>query len=149
VNDFILKLKIMEKNIKDYLHLYLGCECMMTKISYHAVHELILSQKRSFKLDGKLLQYFIEPTTKAEIKPILRPLSDMNDEEFRWLEDETHFHPGGFNSHDNDVTIEWKEEMIEEINEHGTPEIFLFLLSKHFDLFSLIEAGLAIDKTKI
>jgi hypothetical protein len=30
-----------------------------------------------------------------------------------------------------------------------SPETFLWLLSKHFDLFGLIEAGLAIDKTKL
>jgi hypothetical protein len=28
-------------------------------------------------------------------------------------------------------------------------ELFTFLLSKHFDLFGLIDAGLAIDKNKI
>lgn len=71
----------MEKKLKDFLHLYLGCECKMTKPSYHAVHELHLSADTAFVLTGKLLHYFIEPTTKAEVKPILRKLSSINSEE--------------------------------------------------------------------
>lgn len=119
--------------LKDYLHFYLGCECMMTKPSYHAVHELHLSVKERFVLRGKLLAYFIETTTQAEIKPILRPLSDMTNDE--WNEMGRKLRTGANIRTARDL---WKMNAEETV----------YLLSKHFDLFGLIDAGLAIDSTK-
>ena len=100
------------KDIKDYLHLYLGCEAMLT-----------------FK-NGNIEKVTITtlPVEKPErFKPILRPLSDMT-----------------------------AEEMLEcsSLKTMGTlfqimGETTKYLLSKHFDLFGLIEAGLALDKTNV
>ena len=36
-----------------------------------------------------------------------------------------------------------------ELEIYHTPKLFHYLLSKNFDLFGLIEAGLAINKTKL
>lgn len=140
-------------NIKDCLHLYLGCECRMTKPSYHAVHELHLSCDRTFVLTGRLLHYFIDDTTKADIKLILRPLSDMTEEEFLGI-----FKP----IQPEDVTNDQLLDAINNLKSDGYEcldfggmdaiavfEIFRKLLSKHFDLFNLIENNLAIDKTTL
>lgn len=71
--------------------------------------------------------------------PILRPLSDINTEEKKWYSDLT-----GYN--------------IDDLEEHycpmlnldiGNPTVWSYLLKQGFDLFGLIEAGLALDKTKI
>ena len=123
------------KDIKDYLHLYLGCECKMTKPGYHAVHELGLSADTSFALNGKLLKYFIEPTTKAELKPFLRPLSDMTEDEE--MEAKT-LH---FNLSEKDAHSTTRIEVMAGMTH--------WYLSKGFDLFGLIDAGLAINKTKL
>lgn len=130
----------MDKKIQDYLHLYLGCECRMTKSSYHAVHELHLSVKTSFTLTAKLLHYFIAPTTMAVIKPLLRPLSDMTEEELQEC---------------GNLVYDFSDDQSGlDLNNHRwedfyltTSEQFHWLLSRHFDLFGLIESGLAIDKT--
>jgi hypothetical protein len=101
----------MTKNIRDYLHLYLGCECWWedkygdsggrTEIDFYMIAELY----------GE----------RIKLKLILRPLSNMTEEEMKESE------PFMFDSF----------------------ELTRYLLSKHFDLFGLIDAGLAIDKTTI
>jgi hypothetical protein len=65
-------------------------------------------------------------------KPILRPLSDMTQKERK------------------QIGPTWHKEYEPEItdNEFNTEEIRL-MLSKGFDLFGLIDAGLAIDKTTL
>lgn len=125
----------MSKQLKDYLHLHLGCECKMIKPSYHAVHELHLSSDRTFILTGKLYDYFSSDTTKAEIKPILRPLSDMTDEEKKEIDKQYKAFTKSKTFDDTGVVM-WSAKHTQ------------ILLSKHFDLFGLIDAGLAIDKTK-
>lgn len=76
-------------------------------------------------------------------KPILRPLSDMSEEE------------------ENDIAVDmfgdWHKHVTNAIKSGKKyvfdyrvyPDLFLYLLSKHFDLFGLIESGEAIDKTKL
>lgn len=144
----------MEKNIKDYLHLYLGCECIMTRPSYHAVHELGLSGDRTFLLGGKFLTYFIEPTTKAEVKPILRPLSDLTHQEV-WVFCNFNEYQKliKYKVHESFLEINWDENEEKDRYYHYyfrqlSARQFHFLLSKHFDVFELIESGLAIDSTK-
>lgn len=172
---------------KDYLHLYLGCECVMEISSYHAVHELHLSKKVPFVLTGKLLHYFSDTTTKAVIKPILRPLQYAEKDEIEhiiWLVNDSAVHldddsriskEEASNSidviepDDNAIvvyfTIRCFEGKLYLSNHSGLlrmydeedkeqpiefkPELFRYLLSKRFDLFGLIDAGLAINKTQI
>lgn len=113
----------MGKEIKDYIHLYLGCEVMVesdNSDSYKDVIEAIVVEE-SVNLK-KTSDYYFEGYNDFEIKLLLRPLSDMTDEEA----DITH----GI------------------LNDYHTHEATRFLLSKHFDLFNLIPEGLAIDKTK-
>lgn len=122
--------------IKDYLHLYLGCtvEIPDSQIQKHGLVKSIrkatflgfadyyrLESRVGFRAgpEGRVSTFFI--------KPILRPLSDMTDEEREQAE------------------IVYKGNGV--LESHF--ESMRFLLSKHFDLFGLIDAGLALDKTKL
>jgi hypothetical protein len=66
------------------------------------------------------------------IKPILRPLSDMTEEESKEIGFWGVWHDVEFNA------LAWDDV-------HWSPEDFRILLSHHFDLFNLIPEGLAID----
>lgn len=172
------------KEIKDYLHLYLGCE----------VYDSNPKQEkfRRYTLTGKELGYY--ENHLHTIKPILRKLSDMSEEEakdfslsclnsphapehFDTIEkDELQIefvkNDGGLML-DNDVDLYFnvscrcldgyiaimKDGRIGMANEQDVPtremqpvdDIYgkvRWLLSNHFDLFGLIESGLAIEKTK-
>lgn len=132
----------MKKELKDYLHLYLGCECE-TKDGIMELSSIELNDRFPVwfrrKWDNKSLSY--KPHRNAQIltkdnhvgrgfrysqvKPILRPLSDMTDEE--------------------------KEVIWWRLDDHMlfSPRDFQYLLSHRFDLFGLIESGLSIDKTTL
>lgn len=142
----------MTKDIKDYLHLYLGCECF--------------NHLRLLGVEGNAA-YVSHPATGRMVKdinylkPILRPLSDITEEEARVIlpdmqtEDKL-IEWGYYNEYsDGNVFYQYlkkaEDERLSSIIEDslGVPEHWLFLLSKGFDLFGLIEAGLAINKTKL
>lgn len=99
--------------LKDYLHLYLGC-----KVETEGANIRVL--------DLVLLHLVL--IDKMFLSPILRPLSDIKKEE---------------KSIYNKM---FKSNIPLPIVEANRTR---FLLSKHFDLFGLIEAGLAIDKTTL
>ena len=121
------------KDIKDYLHLYLGCEVYVERYDKIGTLVMVSSESRM----GWVRLRNPDISEWQEIKPILRPLSDMTEEE------KDDFADHGYEFEDNGelpVNI-WKG-----VNMSGH---VLWLLSKGFDLFGLIEAGLAIDKTKL
>jgi hypothetical protein len=120
--------------LQDYLPLYKGCEVLRN------------NENLPFRLTGNRLAAYIHGDLPIDsIKLLLRPFSDITEEEFRqhfydhWLEE---------------LDVATFEEQYREVKcwtikqEALLPEHFHFLLSKHFDLFGLIPAGLAIDKTK-
>ena len=111
-------------NIKDYLHLYLGCEFIGRYVDW---------DEDNFPITITY-QTLLNVERYTTIKPILRPLSSMTGEEKKELE-----------------KIEKNEYVADAGIEQDiwTSKEFLYLLSKHFDLFGLIDAGLAIDKTKL
>lgn len=149
----------MKKGLKDYLHLYLGCEVVYEGIingkelkdeqdehKEDVFYEPKVEVKRGEKI-GVLKEIFTDITGKSRksrigrkglqthygngnFKLILRPLSDMTDEEY-WEADKL-------------------QMPIKEFGEYQfSAEQYRYLLSKHFDLFGLIEAGLAIDATTL
>lgn len=113
------------KNIKDYLHLYLGCEY---RYFMNGVTKTGSRKNKGVITYAALSHIMARIEQEYNIKPILRPLSDMTEEERKKCERKV------FNG---------------DARFFYTTEAFLFLLSKHFDLFGLIDAGLAIDKTKL
>jgi hypothetical protein len=162
----------MKKEIRDYLHLHLGCECAMTRDNYLLPHPVLLSPS----LLSEYLQAYCL-IGGIELKLILRHLSSITKDEMKQLWTIVFNRPFGINgdirfydslakeSKPKDISrwvlwsgverlgIEldgkiWADSDLQHwrFNQH---EVTRFLLSKHFDLFGLIPAGLAIDATTL
>jgi hypothetical protein len=71
--------------------------------------------------------YEDHPNETLEFKPILRPLSDLTEE------------------HANNCNYSYRDFKWEIINKNVSVNIWNDLLSNHYDVFGLIDAGLAID----
>lgn len=153
--------------------LYLGCEAHLFcetgygGIEYERTGTLIGIKPEYDKSNGLVFmcngghKWPIELTYKySEAKPILRPLSDMTEEEARYLY-EIVFGEDWHNrtwlpkeiysalqwiKYDSNQNMPARLLAISEVL--GYPEAWRYLLSRHFDLFGWIDAGLAIDKTK-
>lgn len=129
----------MEKRIQDYLQLYLGCEAMYG--GYGDPERKIMILGVSLK-DGVQFQFSdngvidTDPYPGWMSKLILRPLSSMTKEE------EVEIVKLAYDCENGRPNLKLA------IASAGYPEVFRYLLSKHFDLFNLIPDGLAIDKTK-
>jgi hypothetical protein len=132
------------KNIKDYLHLYLGCE-VESNITWSS--ELIPIRKADPE-DITLVYDALERQEKLPndyngkyCKPVLRHLSSMTDEEsLECGKGVLDFYPTKKGNEKNGGL--WSSTTYH-------PSQILWLLSNHFDLFGLIEDGLAIDATKL
>ncbi len=98
--------QIMEKNIKDYLHLYLGSK--------------IDTSLNGTTLNGYWYDRIMNDECDANL--ILRPLSDMTEEEQKEWQNIR------FNS----------EFKLKPVLTDAEYESFRYLLSKHFDLFGLM-----------
>lgn len=116
-------------NIKDCLHLYLGCE-----INYHLYSD---GEGYMANLTGTMIDNWESYNQFKPAKLILRPLSDMTEEEGKEVCRYTR---------DAQAFVKFNTAIGKEAINATT---MVYLLSKHFDLFGLIDAGLAIDKTKI
>lgn len=115
----------MKKELKDYLHLYLGCK--------------VETEGAKIKtLDLTLLDLAINE--KIGLTPILRPLSDMSeDEALECWKATDRLHTETLDGWQVVDYYRKNTDFFEAVEFH-------YLLSKHFDLFKLIESGLAIDK---
>jgi hypothetical protein len=121
----------MKKELKDYLHLYIGAEVVCTK---EGLNEDLEYTGMVRKVSPRLIDKYLN----GNWKPILRPLSSMTEEDIYEYDE---IQAKGESVADTDT--KFGEILV------GSPECFLWLLSKHFDIFGLIDAGLAIDKTKL
>ena len=118
----------MKKELKDYLHLYLGCDVYMDN-PHAAFHK--------DTLDVDLLERLYNDLPMKCYKLILRPLSDMTEDEEKYVG--LGLKAGTANA-----------SMLKSGYFHSTtPKVFYYLLSKHFDLFGLIESGLAVNAAEI
>lgn len=113
------------KDIKDYLHLYKGQQGQYLKPKKQEWSEWKI-------VNGEFIHTVDLLDWKARLS--LRPLSDMTEDEKRKWRSLMHKQYSGGAGHTGYLE---------------NPESFRYLLSKGFDLFGLIEAGLAIDKTTI
>jgi hypothetical protein len=150
------------KKIEDYLHLYLPVRVELNNGGSKVYNRTAVAvgnmddEYRYVTLRlGKGAKSFTHSILFSEpdrIKPILRPLSDMTEDERTILCLAT------FPDYKQANDIRKHEEGYMFRNENGikcymsmnhfNPILFIWLLKNHFDLFGLIEAGLAIDKTK-
>lgn len=133
----------MKTELKDVLHLYLGCQVQtnyrrettggspMKKLKGTLQEiDLYMPDKCGVLLEDQSDKTHYSNLDIKTVKPILRPLSDMTEKE--WLKempDRPALKPGY------------------ELNFSATQ--FNWLLKQGFDLFGLIESGQAIDKTKL
>lgn len=149
------------KYVKDFIHLYIGCKVVADSgikgrlVEYNLEHSLCNIEISNGTI-GKPVN---------EIKPLLRPLSDMTEEEgyeiyFQYFGSKTAEDWSG-----DTGSAYFRPKKIKPGKYHGLRivdgidyssgdfgtviKILPFLLSKYFDLFGLIEKGLAIDATKL
>ena len=111
------------KDIKDYLHLYLGQQCLIK-----LVFEEGYSSPVTLSIDCLRAALFDEGNQDhIDVMLLLRPLLSMTDEE--------------------------RVQRGREVTRYGRAfieaEYHRWMLSNGFDLFGLIEAGLAIDATTL
>jgi hypothetical protein len=138
------------KDIKDYTHLYIGCEVMIESNGEEGFKAILKGVCASESEPGKTIviidnsydegyafhEFYIE-----EAKLILRPLTDCSIEEAAILD--------SFKDTDQPGKVipnNCKKVLGIRTN---TAEAIRFLVSKGFDVFDLIDAGVALDKTKV
>ncbi len=140
-----------ELDIKDYLHLYLGCEVKHQSF----VNPLILSSVSDIKgvrIRGK--EDDVSCATLIEnFKLILRPLSSMTEEEK--IEIAIIF---GWSHGDNVTKANATEELFDKngywnkitnISGSSWNKVINYCRKQGIDMDNLIDAGLAIDKTTL
>lgn len=112
------------KDIKDYIHLYLGADCF----------EIIGTKQinKVLKVTPEILRYTITETGKYIL--ILRRLSSITDEEYNHM---------WFGMSEIEVKCH-TSTIIRKFN--ATPEQVAYMLKQGIDIFNLIDSGLAIDK---
>lgn len=171
----------MNKDIKDYLHLYLGCEVIIKPADDDRRIGLFIGYADEHRLSARIKFRSNTPEGRVNLlflKPILRPLSDMTDEEVlelckvaspeifgdyrfsKWKAERSpheicHWTVSNKNSldwfnvssADGDVDIYGKDGEFDPTNIDSNYRFWY--LKKGFDLFGLIESGLAINKTKL
>lgn len=132
----------MEKKIEDYAPLYIGCEVQLEWMGDIETHELfgVIGHfaALSYQIDEDdeesfdSVDYSVNMRKAKDFKLLLRPLSSMTEEE------------QGKMLSNHGVSL---------MQSHGdiimNSETTRYLLSQSFDLFGLIDSGLALDKTKL
>jgi len=119
------------KDIKDYIHFHIGGKCMYKRSDWKDwFGPEVINHGMLIELVGGAL----------EIKPILRPVSDMSEEEKHTLFTIMYGTINAFCA----VRLRFDVKL-----DSLSVECFPYMLSRHFDIFGLIPAGLAIDKTKM
>jgi len=159
------------KELKDFIHLYLGCECVIG--SDLSTRETVQAVSKDSVCVG-INKYGVEGWYKTKsIKPILRPLSDMTKEDFIDIFKQVSLIGLSdcqfiFGKEEDEVwcnaekegkvidSISYDYNLFKMMDNDGRfhplnpqSEAIKILLIKHLDIFGLIEAGLAIDKTTL
>lgn len=105
------------KELKDYLHLYANCDLLFGEVVYKLWYIKDYQVYMTRTSDNGFSKWNACDITTTSLKPLLRPLSSISKEEFMEL-----------------------AKYIPFVHEQTR-----YLLSKGFDLFGLIEAGLATE----
>jgi hypothetical protein len=129
------------------LGMYIGCECQYTDDEGDTVSAILMGWHGKNKMahTHDAGGYGLVKLEGEGFKLLLRPLSDMTEEEFK--------QSGLFDSALLDIGIsDEKEQLLMFVRESRAkedrcwyPDTYVYLLSKSFDLFNLIESGLAIN----
>lgn len=123
------------REIKDYLHLYLNNGSDLKVLHKDGQQLTIQGIDYTFELSVRCAyKDNLRSALFEDVKPILRPLSDISEEEIAGF-----IELSGGKMHGDTETLDF----------WCTPEASRYLLSKHFDLFNLIRDGLASNKKLI
>lgn len=136
-------MKLELKHIAPYLPYHLKCHCMGLHINEADSSPLkvsIVGASIDFIEIHEIGRTVTEEYHYSDVFPILRPLSDLVKNEFEDLYDSLHYHSQSLLLRE-DLVGNWAESM--------RYYDFKKLLANHFDVFGLIEKGLAIDKNSI
>ncbi len=134
--------------LKDYMHLFLGCNVFIDSPNAAFNKDI---------LDCDLLERLYNDLPIDLYKLILRPLSDMTEDEaieltkpivvYGDLENVRKYET--YKNIYGRIVVSWGEGLREKYSPMDetffSPKQIFFLLSNHFDLFGLIDAGLAIN----
>ncbi len=121
------------KELKNYLHLYLGCRVLRPDMKTVLTISGISGSVIHFLEEGKGETY----GSVSLAKPILRKLSSITEEEYIFCKKKG-WADGAANKFSYTSAISVYE-----------PDEFLYLLSLHIDLFNLIPESLAIDASTL
>lgn len=116
----------MKTELKDVAHLYKGFRFLFENEEHestHMVDESVVTTEADESGEGVF--------GLSDCKPILRPLSDAKKEEADYCKTLYRLDRWGVQTLESQASVT------------------AYLLSKHFDLFGLIESGQAIDMTKL
>lgn len=146
--------------IAEIIHLYLGCSCEVANKGRGYISAIDEFGGVTIKLHGSAEAHYVEA---AEIKPILRPLYTMTEEEkteickrYGWFEGKKIINEHHLNvAHDSLKELAYDSLITANENDsdrQGPAAYFLivpYLLRQRFDLFNLIENNLAVDASTI
>jgi len=128
----------MEKKIQDYLHYYIGCRVKAAPFGGqpHRLEEgklvgININDIVHVKLDN---WQSVADVTISLVKPILRKIGDFTNHEKEEY---------------NSLIGKTTDGVHSIIIHYDTPETFHYLLKLGFDLFDLIDPGLAIDASTL
>ena len=129
----------MEKKIEDYIYMYIGCQAQ-TEDGIGRLNSFNHESGGCEIIFGITGPDFSKTYFADQVKIVLRPLSDMTEEEMQECGNMI------YDFSDEPDLNKWKPSDFEI---GLAPEQFHWLLKKSFDLFGLIESGLAIDKSSL
>jgi hypothetical protein len=138
----------MEKQLKDYIGYYMGCPCLNTWFPEgHAMRD------NEWKLDGYrehtpkpyLLGNTEDETWTESIKPILRKISDVSEDEWYEIEDATSLIPDvkGY-GYFQDAFL--KDTLNDRYSWRITNEALVEMRKRGIDCDELISLGVAVDE---
>jgi hypothetical protein len=122
------------KQLNDYIHLYLGCE-FLYRTKETKLHDWTEFTKMKLDADQLSVFYRLYENPLCEYKLVLRRLDDMTEEEMEEV---------WYMSEPKDVLVMNSISRCRKVS--LTAERTRYLLSICFDLFGLIDSGLAIDR---
>lgn len=158
-------------NIKDYLPYYIGCRVLIDDKEYgtlvggsfvpNSVDQIyyhIITDEAAAEGDDFHMPYNDDTSPDCRVKPLLRRLSDMTEGEKIFI---CHLHmiPGWRSlSLLDDCDTDWGMRVEDKDGNRKslyirkdrlTPKLFHYLLKQGFDLWGLIDAGMALDLNTI
>lgn len=138
-------------NIKEVIHLYLGCEVVIRNFSVRQLTGITLKGFYSKSLKGSMVVYH---DGFSNCKPILRRLDSMEKADMKlWIDRCTELGLKPIDISDNELRLAaemFNKKGFGAMDLSGNPELvphlIAHLLKQGFDLFGLIDSGQAIDK---